>query len=67
MEKSRNYTWPLHSVLESDDRRVREDAFKAVYETYGKYKNTFASTLSGAEIITLMHAFVNMTLHVKQH
>ena len=34
--------------LESDDRRVREDAFKAVYETYGKYKNTFASTLSGA-------------------
>ena len=29
-------------------RRVREDAFKAVYETYGKYKNTFASTLSGA-------------------
>jgi oligoendopeptidase F len=33
--------------LESDDRRVREDAFKAVYETYGNYKNTFASTLSG--------------------
>ncbi|GGJ69909.1 oligoendopeptidase F [Anoxybacillus voinovskiensis] len=34
--------------LESEDRRVRHDAFKAVYETYGKYKNTFASTLSGA-------------------
>ncbi|MDT8862739.1 oligoendopeptidase F [Alkalihalobacillus sp. MEB130] len=33
--------------LESSDRRVREDAFKAVYRTYGKYKNTFASTLSG--------------------
>ncbi|MCD8508551.1 MAG: oligoendopeptidase F [Bacillus sp. (in: Bacteria)] len=33
--------------LESDDSRVREDAFKGVYETYGKYKNTFASTLSG--------------------
>lgn len=33
--------------LESSDRRVREDAFKAVYETYGKYKNTFGSTLSG--------------------
>ncbi|OZI12542.1 oligoendopeptidase F [Bacillaceae bacterium SAS-127] len=32
--------------LESDDRRVREEAFKAVYETYGKFKNTFASTLS---------------------
>lgn len=33
--------------LESDDRRVREEAFKAVYETYGNFKNTFASTLSG--------------------
>ncbi|MFT4412488.1 oligoendopeptidase F [Fredinandcohnia humi] len=33
--------------LESTDRRVREEAFKAVYETYGKYKNTFGSTLSG--------------------
>ncbi|MDG5789131.1 oligoendopeptidase F [Evansella sp. AB-P1] len=33
--------------LESDDRRVREDAFKAVYETYEKYKNTFASTVGG--------------------
>ncbi len=33
--------------LESDDVTVRRDAFKAVYETYGKYKNTFSSTLSG--------------------
>lgn len=33
--------------LESEDPRVREDAFNAVYETYGKFKNTFASTLSG--------------------
>lgn len=33
--------------LESEDRRVREDAFKAVYEKYGSFKNTFASTLSG--------------------
>ncbi|PLS15456.1 oligoendopeptidase F [Bacillus sp. M6-12] len=33
--------------LESEDRRVREDAFKAVYQTYGKYRNTFASTLAG--------------------
>ncbi len=33
--------------LESSNRRVREEAFKAVYETYGKFKNTFASTLSG--------------------
>ncbi|WP_249870113.1 oligoendopeptidase F [Oceanobacillus saliphilus] len=35
------------TFLESKDRRVREDAFKAVYDTYGKFKNTFASTLSG--------------------
>ncbi|MDM5187498.1 oligoendopeptidase F [Bacillus sp. DX4.1] len=34
--------------LESDDPRVRHDAFHAVYETYGNYKNTFASTLNGA-------------------
>lgn len=33
--------------LESDDRRVREAAFKAVYATYGKFLNTFASTLAG--------------------
>jgi oligoendopeptidase F len=33
--------------LESGDQRVREEAFKAVYETYGNYRNTFASTLSG--------------------
>lgn len=35
------------NFLESGDRRVREDAFKAVYSTYDKFKNTFASTLSG--------------------
>ncbi len=35
------------TFLESKDRRVREDAFKAVYETYGKFQNTFAATLSG--------------------
>jgi oligoendopeptidase F len=33
--------------LESENRQVREDAFKAVYETYGKFQNTFSSTLSG--------------------
>ncbi|MCH1626230.1 oligoendopeptidase F [Fredinandcohnia quinoae] len=33
--------------LESEDRRVREEAFKKVYETYDHYKNTFGSTLSG--------------------
>jgi oligoendopeptidase F len=34
--------------MESSDRRVRKDAFKGLYATYDKYKNTFASTLSGA-------------------
>lgn len=33
--------------LRSRDRRVRKDAFLAVYQTYGQLKNTFASTLSG--------------------
>ncbi|WP_430787663.1 oligoendopeptidase F [Virgibacillus flavescens] len=33
--------------LESKDRRVREDAFKAMYKTYGSFKNTFSSTLTG--------------------
>ncbi|WP_417897294.1 oligoendopeptidase F [Bacillus haimaensis] len=33
--------------LECENQEVRKNAFKAVYETYGKYKNTFASTLGG--------------------
>ncbi|WP_277470181.1 MULTISPECIES: oligoendopeptidase F [unclassified Paenibacillus] len=32
--------------LESPDREVRKNAFKAVYETYAKQKNTIAATLS---------------------
>jgi oligoendopeptidase F len=32
--------------LESRDRSVREAAFKAMYDTYGKLKNTLASTLA---------------------
>lgn len=33
--------------LESSHRSVREGAFKAMYEKYGEFQNTFASTLSG--------------------
>jgi len=33
--------------LESKDRNVRKAAFDAMYETYGNFKNTFASTLGG--------------------
>nr|WP_132246209.1 oligoendopeptidase F [Marinisporobacter balticus] len=32
--------------LESSDRRVRQDAFKALYSAYEKQKNTIASTLN---------------------
>ncbi|UTR15348.1 oligoendopeptidase F [Salipaludibacillus sp. LMS25] len=35
------------SFLQSDNRNVRKETFHAVYDTYKKYKNTFASTLSG--------------------
>lgn len=35
------------TFLESEDREVRKNAFKAMYDTYGKYINTFASTLAG--------------------
>ncbi|GAB2532950.1 oligoendopeptidase F [Gracilibacillus alcaliphilus] len=36
------------NFLESANQRVRHDAFKAMYDTYGQFKNTFASTLQGA-------------------
>ncbi len=32
--------------LRGDDRRVRKEAFQAMYSTYGQFINTFASTLS---------------------
>lgn len=35
-----------NGFLESKDRRVRHDAFKAMYETYGQFKHTFATTLT---------------------
>lgn len=37
-----------HSLIKSSDRRVRQDAFNAMFGTYESYKNTFASTLSTA-------------------
>ena len=33
--------------MESQNRDVRKGAFEAMYDTYGKFKNTFASTLVG--------------------
>ncbi|MEJ8778579.1 oligoendopeptidase F [Pseudogracilibacillus sp. ICA-222130] len=35
------------NFLKSDNRQVRQDAFKAMYDTFGSFKNTFATTLSG--------------------
>jgi oligoendopeptidase F len=32
--------------LESKDRRVRKEAFEALYATYGKHRNTIAATLA---------------------
>lgn len=32
--------------IESKNRKVREDAFRCLYETYGRFTNTFASLLS---------------------
>ena len=36
-----------HSFMESNDRLVRESAFKAMHNTYGSFENTFATTLGG--------------------
>lgn len=35
-------------LMESPDRRVRQEAFKAMYDTYGKQKNTIAATLNAS-------------------
>lgn len=35
-------------LMESHDRRVRRDAFFAMYSTYALWKNTLAATLSGS-------------------
>ncbi|EPR13834.1 oligoendopeptidase F [Ruminiclostridium papyrosolvens] len=35
------------TMLESRDRRVRKDAFEAVYSTYDKMKNTLGASLTG--------------------
>jgi oligoendopeptidase F len=35
-------------LMESKDRRVRKEAFEALYATYGKHRNTIAATLTSA-------------------
>lgn len=34
--------------IRSKDRRVRQEAFKALFSTYGKYKNTLGTALGGS-------------------
>jgi len=34
--------------IRSKDRKVREGAFKVLFDTYGKYKNTFAASLTSS-------------------
>ncbi|HMM22993.1 MAG TPA: oligoendopeptidase F [Selenomonadales bacterium] len=36
------------SLIMSPDRRVREEAFEALFATYNQYRNTFAATLGGS-------------------
>jgi oligoendopeptidase F len=36
------------SLIRNQDRRVRQDAFLVMHQTYEKFKNTFAATLSGS-------------------
>lgn len=43
-------------LMESDDRQIRKDAFHAMYGTYEKFKNTFASVLAGAVKKNNFHA-----------
>ncbi|WP_071459158.1 oligoendopeptidase F [Bacillus massilinigeriensis] len=47
------------TFLESGNRRIRKDAFKAVYDTYGKFRNTLASTLAGTVKKDNFHARVH--------
>jgi len=42
--------------LESRDRGVREAAFKAMYDTYGKWRNTLAATLNANVTKNLFYA-----------
>jgi oligoendopeptidase F len=42
--------------IESTDRRIRQDAFKALYSTYAKFRNTLGSTLDGSVKADIFYA-----------
>ncbi|MFD1465454.1 oligoendopeptidase F [Lapidilactobacillus mulanensis] len=48
------------ALIESTDRDVREDAFKALYSVYDQFQNTLAQTLSGE---TKRHNFLAKVHH----
>ncbi|WP_027962926.1 oligoendopeptidase F [Halalkalibacillus halophilus] len=37
----------FRDFLDSKDRNVRKEAFEAMYDTFGQFRNTFSATLSG--------------------
>lgn len=42
--------------IESKDRRVRQDAFKALYSTYSKFRNTLGATLDASVKADIFYA-----------
>jgi len=44
--------------MESSNRRVRQEAFKALYSSYGKFKNTLASSLTASVKKDIFYAWV---------
>jgi oligoendopeptidase F len=44
--------------IESPDRRVRQDAFKALYDSYGKLRNTLGATLNSSVKSDIFYAKV---------
>ncbi|MGL4374195.1 MAG: M3 family oligoendopeptidase, partial [Turicibacter sp.] len=44
------------SLIKSKDRRVREDTFKLLFETYKKYENTIATSLTSSLKTSIFYA-----------
>ena len=54
--------------LESDDRHLRESAFRNVYKAYGSHNNTLGATLAGeVKKMCLMLEHITITLLVNAH
>ena len=44
------------TFLESENREVRRNAFNTMYDTFGKFTNTFATTLAGQVKVNVLNA-----------